>query len=420
MKSFLGGIMQKRLLLLVFIIVLLASCETPTLAPVTQAPSTPEQVLSPSSATPALENHAADVSVAAKMAGVFYDLNAIQKYYDDGTTAMAKVTVDTTSVSWNPETLLKFAARKALRTGFPNVPTEFLSPLPTSGAMAAPAGACPAAAKPAVTFSTLGGDVVTPQLMADKNLKIIPSKMVTASATDATSLFAKIDSLVNMGDQRLATAQGWNDMLWNQLKKLQQPTESLMDYQLWNASPDIEQQIADIYQARLQKLGAPSFVIAAYNASQKSGWYANKQPKPEDALAKMEIEAVMTGSIQGTVHEQRAFGIPGAGTIPIFGIQTGEGKVTWDIPDLGVLSFEVDILLDKFDEQGRAIGGNVIGIDAEKGYEVRFTFLPDGTKKGELVHNGEVVGQLTMSVNAEKFENYVDVKTNQPEPLPTP
>jgi hypothetical protein len=412
--------MTRHLLPLVFIIALLASCGTPSPASVTQASSTSEQVVPPSSVTTAPENHEADVAIAAKMSGVFYDLNAIQKYYDDGTTAMAKVTVDTTSVAGNLETLLRFTARKTLRAGFPNVPTEFLSPLPSSGAMAAPAGACPGGAKPAVTFSTVGGNAVTPQLMTDKNIQTSPSEMVTAAATDANSLFVKIDSLVNMGDQRLASAQGWNDLLWNQLKKLQQPTESLMDYQLWNASPDIEQQIADIYQARLQKLGAPSFVIAAYNASQKSGWYANTQPKPEDALAKMDIEAVMTGSIQGTVYEQRDFSIPGAGTIPIFGVQTGEGTVTWDIPDLGVLSFEVDILLDKFDEQGRAIGGNVIGIDAEKGYEVRFTFLPDGTKKGELVHNGEVVGQLTMRVNAEKFENYVDMKTNQAEPLPTP
>jgi len=412
--------MLKRLLPLVFIIVLLASCGTPSPASVTQTLSTPEQVSTPTLTIAAPENHVVDVAVAAKMAGVLYDLNTIQKYYDDGTTAMAQITIDTKTASWNPGTLIKFAARKTLREGFPNVPTEFLEPLPSSGAMAAPAGACPAAANPAVTFSTVGGNAVTPQLMTDKNLQTIPSDMITLDASDPNSLFAKIDSLVNMNDQRLATAQGWNDLLWNQLKKLQKPTESLMDYQIWNASPDIEQQIADIYQARLQKLGAPSFVIAAYNASQKSGWYANTVPTADGALAKMDIQAVMTGSIQGTVHEQRDFSIPGAGSIPTFGLQTGKGTVTWETPDLGLLSFEVDILLDKFDEQGRAIGGTVIGIDAEKGYEVHFTFLPDGTKKGELVHNGEVVGQLTMSINAEKFENYVDMETNQPEPLPTP
>jgi hypothetical protein len=412
--------MLKRFLPLIFIIFLFASCGVPSPASVTQAPSTPVPVIPPTSTVPAPENPAENLAVAAKMAGVFYDLNAIQKYYDDGTTAMAQITIDTKSVSWNPETFYKFSARKTLREGFPNVPTEFLGPLPSSGAMAAPAGACPAAANPSVTFLTVGGNAVTPQLMTDKNLQTIPSEMITLPATDPNSLFAKIDSLVSMNDQRLATAQGWNDLLWNQLKKLQQPTESLMDYQLWNASHNIEQQVADIYLARLQKLGAPSFVIAAYSASQKSGWYANTAPSAKDALAKMDIQAVMTGSIQGTVHEQRDFSISGAGSTPTFGPQTGEGTVTWETPELGLLSFDVNILLDKFDEQGRAIGGTVIGIDAQKGYEVQFTFLPDGTKKGELLHNGEVVGQLTMSINADKFENYVDMKTNQSEPLPTP
>jgi hypothetical protein len=223
-----------------------------------------------------------------------------------------------------------------------------------------------------------------------------------------------------MNDMRLASAQGWNDLLWGVLKKLQKPAESLMDYQLWNASPDIEQQVADLYQARLTKLGAPPFVIAAFNASNKTGWYANAAPTPDDALAKMDIQAVMTGSVQGTVHEQRQFSIPGAGKVPTFGPQTGEGTVTWETPDLGVLTFEVNILLDKFDEQGRAIGGTVTGVDAQKGYEVHFTFLPDGTKKGELLRNGVAVGELTMTTNAEKFENYVDMQTDQTEPLPAP
>jgi hypothetical protein len=413
--------MLKRLFALVLIPVLLAACGTPAPAPATPLPSTPEQATTVPAATAAPGTHAADVTVAAKMAGVWYDLNAVQKYYNDGTTALARVTIDTSTVSWQRGTFDFIVARRSMGVvPLQNVPPEFLEPLPSSGAIAAPAGACPAAADPQVTFMTAGGNAVTPQLLSDKSLQTLPSEMIMLPATDANSLFAKIDALVKMGDQRLATAKGWNELLWNQLKKLQQPAASLMDYQLWNASPEIEQQVADLYQARLVKLGAPAFVIAAFNASQKSGWYASTAPTPEDALAKMDIQAVMTGSVQGTVHEQREFSIPGAGKTPTFGPQTGEGSVTWETPDLGVLSFDVNILLDKFDEQGRAIGGTVTGIEAQKGYEVRFTFLPDGTKKGELLKNGEVVGQLTMSTNAEKFENYVDMKTNQPEPLPSP
>jgi hypothetical protein len=418
--------MLKRLFLLTTIIGLLAACGAPKPASVTQAPPTQAAVAPAATDTPvpptaAAGTHAADVAVAAKMAGVLYDLGAVQKYYNDGTSALAQVTLDTSAVAGQVGTIGKIAMRRAMTVSpVANVPPEFLQPLPSSGAIAAPAGACPAAANPAVTFSTAGGNAVTPQLISDKNLQTIPSGMITVPATDPNSLFAKIDSLVKMNDMRLASAQGWNDLLWGELKKLQKPAESLMDYQLWNASPDIEQQVADLYQARLTKLGAPPFVVAAFNASNKTGWYANTAPTPDDALAKMDIQAVMTGSVQGTVHEQRQFSLPGAGKVPTFGPQTGEGTVTWETPDLGVLTFEVNILLDKFDEQGRAIGGTVSGVDAQKGYEVHFTFLPDGTKKGELLRNGVAVGQLTMTTNAEKFENYVDMQTDQTEPLPTP
>jgi len=102
---------------------------------------------------------------------------------------------------------------------------------------------------------------------------------------------------------------------------------------------------------------------------------------------------------------------------PVFHIL--EGTVTWDHPDLGSMTFVVDILLDRFDEQGRAIGGTVVAVDAEKGYTVRFIFQPDGTKKGEVLKNGELVGLLTMATDADRFENYVDVQTNQSLPLPT-
>jgi hypothetical protein len=223
---------------------------------------------------------------------------------------------------------------------------------------------------------------------------------------------------VQLGDQRLATADGWNQLLWDKLQAMQVPAESLMDYQLWNASSDIEQQITNQYLQRLQAAGAPPIVINAFNASNKSGWYANILPTPEDALAKMDIQAVLTGSLEGTVQEQRSFTIPGAGQTPIYGSQTGDGTVTWNHPTLGAITFNVNILLDQFDEQGRAIGGTVSAVSPETGYEIRFTFLPDGTKKGELLRGGEVVGLMTMTTNAEKFENYIDLKTNESDPMP--
>jgi hypothetical protein len=167
-------------------------------------------------------------------------------------------------------------------------------------------------------------------------------------------------------------------------------------------------------------MGAPAIVLDAYNTSQKTGWYASSLPAPDDALAQMKIEAQMDGSIQGTVHEQREFTITGADQTPQYGVQTGDGTVTWDAPGLGVLTFDVTIRLDKFDDRGHAVGGTVVGIDADQGYTVNMTFLPDGTRKGEILRYGNPVGELSMSVDEAKFQNYLDVSTNQTEPLPNP
>ncbi len=223
-----------------------------------------------------------------------------------------------------------------------------------------------------------------------------------------------------MGDQRMATAQGWNDLLWGKLKEQQKPAKSLMDYQLWNASPEIEKQVVDLYRAQLAKMGVPKIVLDAFDASNKTGWYSNTPPTPKDALARMDIQAKMSGSIEGNVHEQRDFRIPGAGKTPIFGTQTGEGTVTWNAPGMGLLTFKVDILLDRFDARGHAVGGTVKGVDVEKGYTVEINFSPDGTRKGEIKRGGKVVGQINMSVDESQFKNYINVETNQTEPLPLP
>ncbi len=366
-----------------------------------------------------------DIIVASEMANFFYDLQAINKYYDDGLTAMAKVNLDTSKLSYNNNALLtyikslfdnQFIRAYALQSTS-NVPQEFYKPLSPQGTIPAPPGACPAAAEPKVSYITAGGNTVTPQLIEKKNLQTIPTELVTIDQTDKDSLVSKIENMVEVGDQRLATSEGWNTLLWDQLKELRTPVTSMMDYQLWNASPDIEQEIANLYLQKLQTMGAPSIVINAFNNSNKTGWFTNSQPTAQDALAGMDIEAKMTGSINGTVYEQRDFSIPGAGKIPIFGSQTGEGTVTWDHPEYGLMTFDVDILLDKFDAKGRAIGGNVVGTDETNGYKIIFEFKSNGSKEGQLIKNGENVGQLNMSTNAEKFENYVNVKTNQTQSL---
>ncbi|MGD9679191.1 MAG: hypothetical protein AB7V16_12690 [Vulcanibacillus sp.] len=368
-----------------------------------------------------------DVILASQLANLFYDLQAINKYYDDNLTAMAKVKLDTSNLVFNSDDSLLAYIKSFLDNQFPiiyaqdytsNVPQEFMQPLSPQGTIPAPAGACPAAAKPTVSFVTTGGKTVTPQLISEKNIRTLPSEIVTIDQNDPSSLVSIIENMVKVGDQSLVTPEGWNTMLWNKLKSMQTSATSMMDYQLWNASKDIEQEVATLYLQRLQEMNVPTMVIDAYNKSNKTGWFASSQPTKEDALSSMNIEAIMTGSLNGTVYEKRNFSISGAGKTPNFGPQTGEGTVVWNHPDLGLMTFEVDILLDKFDSIGRAIGGTVKAVDNKNNYEILFIFKTDGSKEGKLYKDGIYIGQLNMTTNAEKFENYVDIKTNQATSLP--
>ena len=381
---------------------------TTTPVTTTVATTTPPVTTTPATTTP-VNNTDADVHVAAKMANFLYNLELIQNYYDDGMTAMATFQVEASKSRYGT---------RATRLGG-NVPQEFLDKLPPRGAMQAPAGACPAAAEPQVTFVTESGEDVTPEMLIEKNLQSVPDEYVTVAQEEANSLVSIIENMVELGDTRLATPEGWNTLLWDKLSDLHTPAESLMDYQLWNAAPDIETQIADLYYQRLVAAGAPQIVLDAYQASNTHGWFANSQATEEDALAQMNIEAEMTGSISGTVHEQRDFSIPGAGQTPIYGPQTGEGIVTWDNPEVGQIEMSVDINLDQFDEQGRAIGGVVIADAIEyEGYQIVFTFKPDGSKDGVVLKDGVEVGYLTMTVDHDKFENYVDIQSGTEIELP--
>jgi hypothetical protein len=371
------------------------------------------------------------------MVDFLYNVEAIQNYYNDGTTAMATFQMsDTESLASNLNTAV-IASRititnaaygrgrytvhyTAVTQANKKVPQEFLDQLPSDGEMPAPAGACPAAANPKVNFKTVGGDTVTPDLFTEKDIQTIPSELVTMAQNDPTSLTSMVENLVPLGDQRLATPAGWNELLWAPLRAMQQPAESLMDYQLWNASEEIMQEISAKYRERLVSYGVPPIVLNAYDASAAgNNWYASTEPTEQDALAQMDIQAELTGSMNGMVHEQRDFSIPGAAQTPIYGPQTGDGTVTWDAPGVGEVAFAVNIYLDQFDEQGRAIGGTATGDAIDyAGYQVVFTFKPDGSKDGVVLKDGVELGYLTMTVDHEKFENYIDIKSGTEMKIP--
>ncbi len=367
----------------------------------------------------------AAVMVAAYISSFYSTLESINDYYDDGIRGMASFGLNSRRLAYgnfNGKSGVVLAGLVLhASNGVPSagaIPAEYQIPLPSGGSIAAPAGACPAGAKPSVVFENSDGMEVTPELLDGMDLETIPFSMLQGQQGDPGTLLAVMNDLISLNDPSLATPQGWNEKLWEPLQEYQSPAESLMDYQLWNVAGDLEQQIDSIFLEQLENYGVPQNVIDAYNSSAKSGWYSSESPDPEDALAQMDILAEMTGDIEGIVHEQRNFSIPGAGEDPVYGEQTGYGTVTFDHPELGPMDFEVSILLDQFDEQGRAIAGNVIAGNAENGYTIRITFQPDGTKKGEVMKNGELVGTLDMSIDSEKFETYVDVQTSESIEIP--
>ncbi len=382
--------------------------------------------------TPLEEVNQKDVQVAAQVADIFYSIQAIGKYYEDGVTALATIKVDPGSMTtWGRSTglggLLAWILEPLQNTfpnsngGFvaPSIPAEFQGPIPSSGAMAAGEGACPAGARPDVTFETAAGEAVTPDLISEMDISTIPADMLLLPQDGPGSLTKVMNDLVPMGDHSLQTAAGWNNLLWEPLRDMQTNAESLMDYQMWNDSGGLEEQIIDIYRQQLDVMGVPDSVKQAFEASNKDGWYSGTEPTDETALGHMDISAEMTGSVRGTVHEERDFNIPGGGEEPDFGVQTGDGTVIWEDPDMGEMAFDVDILLDQYDEEGRAIGGNVVAVGAENGYTVNIIFQPDGSKVGEVYKDGELVGVMNMSVDAEQFENYVDIETEQSVQMPT-
>ena len=72
--------MKKLSIPLIMLVVMLTACGTPVAKP---------------------EDLNNDAKVAIQMAGVLYNLQDIQKYYDDGVTAMASVGAGTATLAWN-------------------------------------------------------------------------------------------------------------------------------------------------------------------------------------------------------------------------------------------------------------------------------------------------------------------------------
>ncbi|MCT4662938.1 MAG: Ig-like domain-containing protein [Tissierellales bacterium] len=376
-----------------------------------------------------------NLKLAENMDEFVYNFDLLNNHYDENVAKMAETELKTQSMEMakddfeaalEPSTTIaiKTTVSDLIKTNVVNqniagidIPSEFTNPLPAGGVMPAPPGACPAAANPQVTFANKGGATITPELLS--GISSIPSDMILQGQSQFDSVLqsAITNPLLAM---ELANPEGWNTNVWDKLSAKRQTLTSLLDYQVWTVASDIESQVVTQFRSSIasaQQL--PETVLAAFDASNKNGWFYSKAPTASDSFGRMDIEAELTGSITGTVYEQRGFNILGAGQLPVYTTQTGYGTIYFTHPELGLMTFDVNIALDEFDVLGRAVAGTVTanGTGEHSDYSVVFNFKSDGTKEGQVYEAGNLVGRLTMSVDAVRFENYIDVESEEEFPL---
>lgn len=366
---------------------------------------------------PAEDAPAAGMSENERLArvaiGLVADLTTVNTYFNDAASSLGEVQASADG-GW------LFASEicpgKAASPSLPGtslfqvsggIPRGFLDPLPDSGFIPAPAGACAVGASPSASFLNAGGERITSALLAEKDIKVISFQELTGGDINGRQLESAISSLITPGDMDLASAAGWNTKVWDVIAEKQAPAQSLMDYHLWTVAPEIEAAVAGSMRARLESMGLPDQVLTAFDASRKAGWYAGPAAAETDRLAGMEIEAVFSGKTEGTIFERREFSIPELGEMPQFGPMSGEGSVVYHDPESGDYPFDLDIEWTEWDELGRVTAGRII-FAGESGVMIEMTVRSDGSRTAEVYRDGQQVG--VVNVTPEGMITYQDAE----------
>jgi hypothetical protein len=364
------------------------------------------------------EDETPELGIATITAEIATDLSLIQEYFDNGISGMSGVTPDI-NLGMGFSGMIRIVHLACLtpdaQQGSPRIPPSFRGPLDPSGFISAPSGACAAGADPKAQFQDVEGDIITPEKLAEENVSVIDYDILTGENAEVASIEEILTQAIVPGDPDLVTPEGWNEKVWQPLKDAQTPMESLLDYQLWNVSDEIEEMVSSSVRERMVNMNLPDMVLNAFDQSDYQGWFASRYAEEVDELAAMYIVAEFSGDLRGTIEETRSFHIPGAGLNPEFGIMTGNGTVEFDHPDLGLIVFDVEIEWTEWDDLGRVNGGSMNLVDQTGIYEIRMTFKPDGTKEGELFANGEYVGLVTLDVDG--TSTYLDIQEDKSIPL---
>jgi len=251
------------------------------------------------------ENISENERLARVAIGLVQDLTSVNTYFNGAASSLGEVQASHrennlfhVSNSHSKVMALSLPGMNLLQADS-QIPQGFLDPLPGSGFIPAPAGACAIGASPSASFLTQDGEKITPELLAEKDIQVIGFEELTGGSIEGRQLESTITSLITPGDPDLLTPDGWNQKVWSKLAENQTYATSLMDYHLWSVSEQIEAAIVESLGARMESMGLPDQIMSAFMASQTSGWYAS--PAPEDAykISAMEIEAVFSGATDG-------------------------------------------------------------------------------------------------------------------------
>ena len=338
--------------------------------------------------------------------GLMEDLSTVNSYFNEAAASMTSAGPEGSSGSASGSSSTDGSSgsdstgASGLEAGG-MIPSGFMDPLPASGYIPAPSGACAAGASPSASFLNQAGEKITPDLLASKDLQVIDFQTLTGGSIDGRQLENTITSLITPGDQSLGTPAGWNQNVWSQMSQFHKPAESLMDYHLWTVSNDIEAEIVSSMASTLEGMGLPSQVINAFNNSQKTGWFAGSPPQDTDRIAAMEIEAVFSGRTEGTIYEKRDFSIPELGEMPQFGPMDGEGSVVYHDPDFGDYPFDLDLEWTQWDELGRVTAGTILFTDDENGVVIEMEIFEDNSREAHVFRDDVKVGIVYVDVNGE-------------------
>jgi len=387
----------------------------PSASTTTTEPVTTTEVATATTTSTVPAEPASDAAIIAEtLLGLFDNLDGIQAHYAEAIMGMSRAVPSVSGtrptgvrVSLTPEartTLWTIAAAPFAQQGpppgfVPRIPSGFLAPVGPRGFVGAPGGACGAGAAAEAAFESGNGVTITSEVLEEEQISTIDFGAIVGDAEE--TLDEALGELIRPGDQRLATPEGWNEAVWEPLAELQEPAESLMDYHVWTVAGDLEDIVLADIRTQLEMMGTPEQVLTAFDESDAHGWIAGSDAEAGDRLAGMDIEAEFFGGIDGDIREERDFVLPEPGALPEFSPLVGDGTVTMEHPELGPIEFDVELEWTGWDELGRVNEGILSFVSEETGYEIFLEIEPDGTKEGDVLLNGVVIGRAELIVTEE-------------------